>query len=130
MSGITATRLRTADGRVRIEGPVRWDLWWIEPALIVAYLGLFIVYSTWAAFQNAHYYAAPYLSPFYSPCLSTDCEEMTLTLFGKLPSLPVVGVVPPAFLILWCPGLFRLACPRARATSSARSRAPSSVSAR
>ena len=30
-------------------------------------LGLFVVYATWAAFQNAHYTHGPYLSPFYSP---------------------------------------------------------------
>ena len=109
-AGITATRLPSANGRVRIQGPTRWDLWWVEPVLIVAYLGLFIVYSTWAALQNAHYYAAPYLSPFYSPCLSTDCQHVTLPLFGRMPSLPVVGALSPAFLILWAPGLFRLTC--------------------
>jgi len=110
MRGVTATRLRTPEGRVRIEGPSRWDAWWIEPALVVAYLGLFIVYSTWAAVQNAHYYAAPYLSPFYSPCLSTDCQHVTLPLLGKMPSLPIVGVISPAFLILWIPAAFRLTC--------------------
>ena len=38
-------------------------------------LGGFCVYATWAAFQNAHYYAAPYLSPFYSPCLARNCQH-------------------------------------------------------
>jgi len=108
--GITATKIRMPNGRVRIEGPARWDLWWIEPAVIVAYLALFVVYSTWAALQNAHYYAPPYLSPFYSPCLSTDCQHVTVPLFGKMPSLPILGVVSPAFLILWAPGVFRLTC--------------------
>lgn len=110
MRGITAVRLPTSDGRARVQGPARRDAWWVEPALVVAYLGLFIVYSTWAALQNAHYYAAPYLSPFYSPCLSTACQHVTLPLFGTLPALPVVGVLSPAFLILWAPGLFRLTC--------------------
>ena len=85
---ITARRLPAARGRARIEGPTRWDQWWVEPALVVLVLGSFIVYSTWAAFQNAHYYAAPYLSPFYSPCLSTDCQHVTLPLFGKLAGAP------------------------------------------
>ena len=31
-------------------------------------------------FQNAHYYAPPYLSPFYSPCLSKSCLHVTLRL--------------------------------------------------
>jgi hypothetical protein len=109
-AGITASRLPAPGGRVRIAGPIRWDQWWIEPALIVLVLGAFIVYSTWAALQNAHYYAEPYLSPFYSPCLSTDCQHVTAPLLGKMPALPIVGVVSPAFLILWGPGLFRLTC--------------------
>jgi hypothetical protein len=107
---LTATRIPVAGGRVRIQGPTRWDRWWVEPALVVAVLGAFIVYSTWAALQNAHYYAAPYLSPFYSPCLSTDCQHVTVPLLGPMPQLPVIGVVSPAFLILWAPGLFRLTC--------------------
>ena len=46
---ITARRLPAARGRARIEGPIRWDQWWVEPALVVLVLGAFIVYSTWAA---------------------------------------------------------------------------------
>jgi hypothetical protein len=107
---IPARRLPAARGQARIQGPIRWDAWWVEPALVVTVLGAFIVYSTWAALQNAHYYAAPYLSPLYSPCLSTDCQHVTVPLFGRLPSVPVLGVLSPAFLILWGPGLFRLTC--------------------
>jgi hypothetical protein len=109
-AGITATRLPAAHGRVRVAGPTRWDAWWVEPALIVLVLSAFIVYSTWAALQNAHYYAAPYLSPFYSPCLSTDCQHVTVPLLGRMPALPILGVVSPAFLILWGPAVFRLTC--------------------
>jgi hypothetical protein len=89
---------------------LRRDAWWLLPAAVVLVLGAFIVYSTWAALQNAHYYAAPYLSPFYSPCISKACLHPT---FGYgLPdvSLPIIGVVSPALLILWGPGLFRLTC--------------------
>jgi hypothetical protein len=106
----TAAKLTGATGRTQIAGPLRWDGWWIEPTLIVIVFGAFIVYSTWAALQNAHYYAAPYLSPFYSPCLSTDCQHVTVPLFGPMPQLPIIGVLSPAFLILWAPGLFRLTC--------------------
>jgi hypothetical protein len=109
-AGITATRLPAAGGRARIQGPIRWDAWWVEPTLIVVVLGAFVVYTTWAALQNAHYYAAPYLSPLYSPCLSTDCQHVTLPVFGPMPALPILGVLSPAFLILWGPGLFRLTC--------------------
>jgi hypothetical protein len=89
---------------------LRRDAWWALPVTVVIVLGSFIVYSTWAALENAHYYAAPYLSPFYSPCLSQTCQHLT---FGAgLPdiSFPIIGVASPAFLILWGPGLFRLTC--------------------
>jgi hypothetical protein len=89
---------------------LRKDTWWALPVTVVIVLGSFIVYSTWAALQNAHYYAAPYLSPFYSPCISKSCLHAT---FGYgLPdfTFPVIGIVSPAFLILWGPGLFRLTC--------------------
>src|SRR5204862_76576 len=86
------------------------DAWWARPVTTAIVLGSCIVYSTWAAFQNAYYWAPPYLSPFYSPCLSAKCLHVT---FGwGLPdiSLPIIGVLSPAFLILWGPGLFRLTC--------------------
>lgn len=89
---------------------LRKDAWWALPVTVVVVLGAFIVYSTWAALQNAHYYAAPYLSPFYSPCVSRSCVHPT---FGHgLPdvTLPIIGVLSPAFLILWGPGIFRLTC--------------------
>ena len=47
----------------------RRDAWWLQSALTFLGLGAFIVYSTWAAFQNAHYEFGPYLSPMYSPLL-------------------------------------------------------------
>ena len=89
---------------------LRKDAWWAQPLTVFVVLMSFIVYSTWAAFQNAHYFAAPYLSPFYSPCISQSCLHPT---FGYgLPDItfPVIGIVSPAFLILWGPGLFRLTC--------------------
>jgi len=88
---------------------LRKDAWWALPVTTAAVLLSFIIYSTWAALQNAHYFAAPYLSPFYSPCLSKSCVHST---FGYgLPdfTFPVIGVLSPA-LILWGPGLFRLTC--------------------
>lgn len=83
---------------------LRRDLWWVEPLTVAIVLGSFAVYATWAAFQNAHYYAAPYLSPFYSPCISTNCEHVTLPLIGSWWNLS------PAILILWIPGGFRATC--------------------
>ena len=91
-------------GHVATAVTLRKDAWWVEPLLIVLVLGSFIVYSTWAAFQNAHYYAAPYLSPFYSPCVAANCEHLSFQLVGRWWNWS------PAFLILWAPGLFRLTC--------------------
>ena len=53
---------------------LRTDRWWLQPLLTVVALVAFIVYSTLRAFENANYYASPYISPFYSPCITTHCE--------------------------------------------------------
>lgn len=81
---------------------LRKDAWWVEPAITVSMLSTFIIYTTWAALVNAHYFVDPYLSPFYSPCLSTTCADPT---FGFLP-----WSLSPAILILWAPAGFRLTC--------------------
>jgi len=91
-------------GEVIPGATLRTDAWWVEPLLVVLLLGGFGVYATWAALQNAHYYVAPYLSPFYSPCLSTTCRHVTLPIIGSWWNLS------PAFLILWIPGGFRATC--------------------
>ena len=85
----------------------RKDGWWIVPLLTFLGLGAFVVYSTWAAFQGAHYRYGPYLSPFYSPDLFGDAQSW----FGPKP-LWWPGWLPwsPALLILWAPGGFRLTC--------------------
>jgi hypothetical protein len=89
---------------------LRKDAWWALPVTVVIVLGGFIVYSTWAAFQNAYYFADPYLSPFYSPCLSASCKHVTFVYGLPDISVPIIGIVSPAFLILAGPGLFRLTC--------------------
>jgi len=83
---------------------LRRDAWWVEPLLTVLALGGFVVYATWAAFQNTFYYVDPYLSPFYSPCLSANCQHVSVPLIGSWWNMS------PAFLILWIPGGFRLTC--------------------
>ena len=50
----------------------------------------FVIYATWRAFMGKHYYSAPYLSPLYSPCLTTDCVEGSSD-FGT-----PIGVVAPS----------------------------------
>src|SRR5258708_2783148 len=86
----------------------RTDRWWIQPAVVFTGLGLFVVYSTWAAFQGDHYEFGPYLSPMYSPVLFGDSEH---ALFKGVPLwYPSWLPYSPAFLILWAPAGFRLTC--------------------
>jgi len=84
----------------------RRDNWWVQPLVVFLGFSTFIVYSTWAAFQNAYYEFGPYLSPFYSPLLFGDSPH---SWFGARPSwLP--AFVSAAMLILWAPGGFRFTC--------------------
>ena len=86
----------------------RRDAWWVQPLVVFLVLSGFIVYATWAAFQNAHYEFGPYLSPFYSPVLFGDSAHAW---FGPQPGW-WPGWLPfsPALLILPFPGLFRFTC--------------------
>jgi len=88
----------------------RRDFWWAPTVATFIGLSAFVVYSTWAAFQNAHFEFGPYLSPFYSPLL-----------FGASPHAWFGGADTPAWwpgalpysaalLILWAPGGFRFTC--------------------
>jgi hypothetical protein len=82
----------------------RNDRWWLEPVVIVTVLGAFILYSLVASVVNANYFYEPYLSPFYSPCLTTSCVH---------PTLPIIGswyTLSPAFLIVGSPLAFRVTC--------------------
>jgi hypothetical protein len=95
--------------RAAIDAPhLRTDRGWLAPAATAAGLLAFIVYSTWRAFANADYYAAPYVSPFYSPCLADNCAPMrhgpNADLFGSW------WGISPAIIILIFPLGFRLTC--------------------
>ena len=87
---------------------MRRDAWWASPLVTFLVLGGFVVYSTWAAFQGAHYEYGPYLSPFYSPLLYGDGPHSWL---GPKPNW-WPGAIPfsAALLILWAPGGFRFTC--------------------
>ena len=57
---------------------LREDRWWVQPLVTFSVLFAFVVYVTWAAFQNKNYYvgAAEHrdlLSPLYSPCIADSC---------------------------------------------------------
>jgi hypothetical protein len=100
-----ATSSQTAAPKEMIRGPsLRKDAWWAEPIPTILLLATFVGYATWAAFQNQNYFAEPYLSPMYSPCLAANCEHATIRLFGSWWTLS------PAILVLWAPGGFRATC--------------------
>ncbi len=86
----------------------RRDAWWTTPVLVFLVLGSFVVYATWAAFQNAHYTYGPYLSPFYAPEIFGASPHAW---FGPKPDAwPAFLPFSPALLILPFPGLFRVTC--------------------
>ena len=94
-------------GRARIEQKtLRQDRWWLYPTVTFVVFTAFVVYATWRAFAGEHYYSAPYLSPFYSPCLTTECVEGSSD-FGQPFSW---WQLSPALVILIFPLGFRLSC--------------------
>jgi hypothetical protein len=97
-------------GRAQVEAKtLRRDRWWLLPTTTFVVFMAFIVYATWRAFDNANYYSAPYLSPFYSPCLTHDC-------LGNVGSAGSFGQswswwqFSPALVVLIFPLGFRLTC--------------------
>ena len=95
-------------GRASIaERTLRTDRWWLQPAITVAILLTFIVYATLRAFENGNYHAMPYLSPFYSPCLATNCASGASDLGTPIGSW---WSLSPALLILIIPLGFRMTC--------------------
>ena len=86
----------------------RRDWWWVPPLAIFIGLGLFVVYATWSAFQNAHYTYGNYVSPFYAPEIWGDSPHAW---FGPKPAwIPAFLPYSPALVILPFPGLFRFTC--------------------
>jgi hypothetical protein len=94
-------------GRARISNKtLRPDRWWLAPLTTFVVFTAFVVYATWRAFAGADYYASPYLSPFYSPCLTTECVEGSSD-FGQPFSF---WQLSPALVILIFPLGFRMSC--------------------
>lgn len=94
----------------------REDDWWRGPFATFLMIVAFLIYSTWALFQGAHYYADPYLSPLYSPVLLVDYDVAGAApawhvWFGEFPDWwPWFIPASPAALILIFPGSFRFTC--------------------
>ncbi len=100
----------------------RTDIWWLQPLGVFVGFSLFIIYSTWAAFQGTHSTAywcdqggANYLSPFYSPPLfatpGAPGHATPPSIFGTEPSWwPSFLPFSPGFFIMWIPAGFRFTC--------------------
>jgi hypothetical protein len=94
-------------GRARLSArTLRTDNWRRAPLITSIGLALFVVYGTVRAFWAVNYYSAPYLSPLYSPCITTSCVP------GAAGFGPAIAWWPlsPALLILIFPLGFRLTC--------------------
>jgi len=113
-----ATHLPVIGGHAEGFGKtLRTDPWWQGPGITFIVFSTFVVYTTWAALQGTHYYADPYLSPFYSPVLFNDptvAGAAPHSWFGGYPSflthLPKFIPITPAVFILVFPGSFRFTC--------------------
>mgnify|MGYP004357789207 CR=1 FL=1 len=90
--------------RLRAGQTSRQDRWWVKPFLVFCGLTTFVVYSTWAAFQNADYTFQGYLSPFYSPEIIGSTAHAWFIAPEGWPA------ISPALLILWAPAGFRMTC--------------------
>ena len=108
---------RTLGGHPKsLAASMRTDAWWLEPALTVFGFLVFVVYTTWSAFQGDYYYSDPYLSPFYSPLLFVNPgvpggASVEHAWFGTWPAWwPAFLPASPAMLILVFPGAFRFTC--------------------
>ena len=90
---------------------LRTDRWWAYPLVTFGVLLAFVAYATYAAVANRNYYAAPYISPFYSRCLSLHCGMVPGS--HGVPHLGWFGtwwIITPAVIILIFPLGFRLTC--------------------
>ena len=85
---------------------LRQDRWWLPPLVTFVVFSAFVIYATWRAFSGDNYYSAPYLSPLYSPCLTTECVEGSSD-FGQPFSW---WSLSPALIILVIPLGFRMTC--------------------
>jgi hypothetical protein len=103
----------TAGDRARIQSKaraaidqatLRKDPWWAYPMSVGVFLSVAIGYSTWAGFQTSGYFAHPYISPIFSPCLAANCEHITFRLIGSW------WFLSPALIVILLPIGFRMTC--------------------
>ncbi|MEQ7124004.1 hypothetical protein ABN034_05720 [Actinopolymorpha sp. B11F2] len=90
--------------RARItERTLRRDKWWWGPLTTGAVLLFFIVYATARIFMNKYYWAGEehYLTPIYSPCISSACVPGSSHFGTPLPAMPpFIPIAVITFVIL------------------------------
>jgi hypothetical protein len=97
----------TGPTRARIKAKtLRTDRWWLSPLGTFIVFSGFVVFATYRAFDGHNFYAAPYISPFYSPCLTDACTAGSSD-FGQPFSW---WQLSPALIILIFPLGFRMTC--------------------
>ncbi|MEI8056292.1 MAG: hypothetical protein WCI29_02740 [Actinomycetes bacterium] len=96
-----------APGRAQIGAKtLRTDRWWITPLVTFIALSGFLVYSTWRVLSNQYYFYEPYISVYYSPCLSNTCVPGS-----GFANTPISWwSLSPALLTAWIPLAFRFTC--------------------
>jgi hypothetical protein len=76
---------------------LRRDRWWTGPLMTALVFGGAGAYATWAIFQGNHYFVEPYLSPFYSPCITASCPDevrmVGLRWWPFSPAILMMGVI-------------------------------------
>lgn len=76
---------------------LRSDRWWLPPLSVALGLGVFGAYATWAVFQGGNYFADPYLSPLYSPCIAASCPAeirlLGIEWWPLSPAILMMGVI-------------------------------------
>jgi hypothetical protein len=88
---------------------LRTDRWWQAPLLTFALLSAWVLYGLVRTAMQKWYFVEDYhyLTPFYSPCLSTACVPEASHFGTFLPDWPLI---PFAVISLTFLGLFRLTC--------------------
>jgi hypothetical protein len=94
---------------------LRTDRWWVAPALTFVGLVAWVAYATVRVFMQKWYFydgavhgqGAHYLTPFYSPCVSTGCVPGAAEFGRWIPNSPLIpfAAISLPFLLL-----FRLTC--------------------
>ncbi|MGH3794447.1 MAG: hypothetical protein ACRDSP_06115 [Pseudonocardiaceae bacterium] len=89
---------------------LRTDRWWLSPLVTAVVLSVFVVYTTVRLFMRDHYWVGQYhyLTPLYSPCLSTSCAPGSSHFGTPLPSFPMA--LPLPILIFPILAGFRATC--------------------